>query len=180
MINIIDVKPNDKLKRTNLFSNADKGNRPIDFNDLNRLLECFPGSFIKEGMELMMDKQTNAYISLINCKTVLDIKCKILEQLSREASSSLHFKTEKKNNEYHQKLTDCINDYLGTDFSINEMNDIYCYLGNGINHEKTKEFVLNDYSPSILIDKEINNKDFIDNFIEFGEKCDDFFGGAER
>ena len=28
--------------------------------------------------------------------------------------------------------------------------------------------------------EEINNKDFIDNFIEFGEKCDDFFGGAER
>lgn len=156
MINIIDINPDDKLKRTNLFSNADKGNKSITFDDLNKLLNCFPGAFIVRNMELIVNAKTNAYISLINCKTVLDIKCKVLEQLSREASSSLHFKTEKKNNEYHKKLTDCINDYLGTDFSINEMNDIYCYLGNGINHEKTKEFILNDYSPSILIDKEIN------------------------
>lgn len=28
--------------------------------------------------------------------------------------------------------------------------------------------------------EEINNKDFIDDFIEFGEKCDVFFGGTER
>ncbi len=156
MINIIDVKPNDKLKRTSLFSNADKGNKDITFNDLNELLNSFPGAFIVRNMELIVNAKTNAYISLLNCKTVLDIKCKILERLSREASSSLHFKTEKKNNEYHQKLTAYINDYLGTNFSINEMNDIYCYLGNGINHEKTKEFVLSDYNPSILTDKEMN------------------------
>ena len=140
MINIIDINPDDKLKRTNLFSNADKGNKSITFDDLNKLLNCFPGAFIVRNMELIVNTKTNAYISLLNCKTVLDIKCKILEQLSREASSSLHFTTEKKNNEYHQKLTAYINDYLG----------------NGINHEKTKEFVLNDDSPSILIDKEIN------------------------
>lgn len=156
MINIIDVKQNDKLKRTSLFSNADKGNKDITFNDLNELLNSFPGAFIVRNMELIVNAKTNAYISLLNCKTVLDIKCKILERLSREASSSLHFKTEKKNNEYHQKLTAYINDYLGTNFSINEMNDIYCYLGNGINHEKTKEFVLSDYNPSILTDKEMN------------------------
>ena len=28
--------------------------------------------------------------------------------------------------------------------------------------------------------EEINNKDFIDDFIEFGEKCDAIFGGTER
>ena len=156
MINIIDVKPDNKLKRANLFSNADKGNKNITFNDLSRLLECFPGAVIVRNMELIVNAKTNAYISLLDCKTVLDIKCKILERLSREASSSLHFKTENKNNEYHQKLTVYINDYLGTNFSVNEMNDIYCCLGNGINHEKTKEFVLNDYNLSILIDKEIN------------------------
>lgn len=156
MINIIDVKQNDKLKRTSLFSNADKGNKDITFNDLNELLNSFPGAFIIRNMELIVNAKTNAYIVLLNCKTVLDIKCKILEQLSREASSSLHFKTEKKNNEYHQRLTICINNYLGTNFSVNEMNDIYCYLGNGINHEKTKEFVLSDYNPSILTDKEMN------------------------
>lgn len=156
MINIIDVKPDDKLKRTNLCSDADKGNKDITLNDLNKLLNSFPGAFIVRNMELIVNAKTNAYISLLNCKTVLDIKCKILERLSREASSSLHFTTEKKNNEYHQKLTDCINDYLGTDFSIDEMNDIYCYLGYGMNHEKTKEFILNDYNLSILTDKEIN------------------------
>lgn len=156
MINIIDVKPDDKLNKTNLFSNADKDNKDITFNDLNKLLNSFPGAFIGRNMELIINDKTHAYISLLNCKTVLDIKCKILEILSIEASSSLHFKTEKKNNEYHQKLTAYINDYLGTNFSVNEMNDIYCYLGNGINHEKTKEFILSDYNPSILINKEIN------------------------
>lgn len=141
MINIIDVKPDD---------------RDITFNDLNKLLNSFPGAFIGCNMELIVNAKTNAYISLLNCKTVLDIKCKILEILSREASSSLPFKTEKKNNEYHQKLTAYINDYLGTNFSVNEMNDIYCYLENSSNHEKTKEFILSDYNPSILVDKEIN------------------------
>lgn len=141
MINIIDVKPDD---------------RDITFNDLNKLLSSFPGAFIGRNMELIVNAKTNAYISLLNCKTVLDIKCKILEILSREASSSLPFKTEKKNNEYHQKLTAYINDYLGTNFSVNEMNDIYCYLENSSNHEKTKEFILSDYNPSVLVDKEIN------------------------
>jgi len=141
MINIIDVKPDD---------------RDITFNDLNKLLNSFPGAFIGRNMELIVNAKTNAYISLLNCKTVLDIKCKILEILSREASSSLPFKTEKKNNEYHQKLTAYINDYLGTNFSVNEMNDIYCYLENSSNHEKTKEFILSDYNPSVLVDKEIN------------------------
>lgn len=156
MINIIDVKPDNKLKKTNLFSNTDKGNKDITFNDLNKLLNSFPGAFIGRDMELIINDKTHACISLLNCKTVLDIKCKILEILSGETSSSLHFKTEKKNNEYHQKLTAYINDYLGTNFSVNDMNDIYCYLGNGINHEKTKEFILSDYNPSILVNKEIN------------------------
>ena len=64
MITIIDVKPDDKLERTNLFSNADKGNKSITLDDLNKLLNSFPGAFIVRNMELIVNTKTNAYISL--------------------------------------------------------------------------------------------------------------------
>ena len=43
-----------------------------------------------------------------------------------------------------------INEFLDTDFTKYNMFKIYEYLGNGINHELTKCFVLSGYDMNLL------------------------------
>ena len=43
-----------------------------------------------------------------------------------------------------------VNRYLGTDFSEDDMDLIYTYLGNECNHEKTVRFIKSGYDMEIL------------------------------
>lgn len=48
-----------------------------------KLLECFPGSFINSRDEFIAHPRTNQYFLLNNCEKVEDIEAKVLEWLSR-------------------------------------------------------------------------------------------------
>lgn len=122
---------------------------------IKKLLHCFPNSFINSRYEFIADPRWNHYFQLSNCECPEDVCCKVLEWLSRAASYSVHYTATRKNKKYHKKMQDCINDFLGTNFSETDFETIYTQLGNAIAHEKTIEFVKSGYDLTILAEKDI-------------------------
>lgn len=109
----------------------------------NRLSAAFPLLFVNRQNELIIHPKRNTYFRLDGVETERDLKAKILEWLSREACKSISGKSQA----YHLRG---INSFLGTDFTQEEMYEIYTYLGNAVNHGKTLRFIESGYDLSIL------------------------------
>ena len=75
-----------------------------DIKILERLVNCFEGSFINSRLEFIADKETNLYFILGNCENELDVKCKILEWFSRDAYKSMPYRSNKKNQSCHEEM----------------------------------------------------------------------------
>lgn len=114
------------------------------------LLDLFPNSFINEEQEFIAEPRTNLYFLLSNCNSLLDIKCKILEWFSRDAFKSRPFRSDLQNKEYQDNIREKINEFLGTDFTRDEMMDIYTMLGNNINRKLCIEFIESGYNMKLL------------------------------
>lgn len=115
-----------------------------------RLLQCFRGSFINEHGEFIANDKANSYFILGTCKDELEVKCKILEWLSRDAYKTEPFSNRRKNDEFHHYMLNSINQYLLTEFSLKDMELIYQELGNQVNRERTIAFIASQYQMSIL------------------------------
>lgn len=100
--------------------------------------------FINNENELIVVPNINAYFRLDDVKNELDFKCKIVEWLSYYTSIN-HW-----NRYWSPKMLKFINYMLDTDFNKEEMQLIYCKLGNAINHQLTIKFVKNDYNLEVL------------------------------
>lgn len=122
----------------------------FDLNVAIRLMNCFPGSFINHNGEFIAHEKANEYFSLSTCGDELDVKCKVLEWLSRAASKGEPYRTAKSNLAFQRFMQDGVNRYLETEFSQADFDDIYTHLGNARNHEKTRRFILSGYDMSIL------------------------------
>lgn len=118
--------------------------------EVKKLLSIFPKSFVNRNNEFIAEPKHNQYFILRTCKTVLDVKCKVLEWLSRSASYSVFYEQEWRNEKYHQKMLSCINEYLGTNFTKEQIEIIYSKLGNCVHHEKTIAFIKDGYNFSVL------------------------------
>lgn len=119
-------------------------------NDKNiryRLRNAFPQAFISMNMDLIVYPARNISFMIEDVESEADLIAKILEWLSREASKSLS----RVSQEYH---LNGINQFLGTDFSQEDMIEIYTYLGNEINHGKTMRFIDSGYDLKVLYEKE--------------------------
>ena len=112
----------------------------IDWNIIDRLTRAFPNGFINGQGEFIAHK-TGECFNLRNCETELDVKCKVLEWFSRGAYKTEPYSSKKKNEEFHAFMLKGINTFLGTQFIQADMEYIYTYLGNAINHDKTVEFI---------------------------------------
>lgn len=130
----------------------------MGYNDIpeatTALLMSFPGSFINGRNEFIADKRSNQYFVLRDCRQPKDIDCKILEWLSRSASKGSPYMQEWRNQKYRNRMLDGINAYMSTGFSRDEMLEIYTYLGNACDHEKTIRFIQSDYDFSVLTTKQ--------------------------
>lgn len=113
----------------------------IEWDLIIRLMRCFHGSFINEHGEFIAHRRANAYFILRDCNGEMDIKCKVLEWLSRDASKGQPFNSDHKNDSLHTFLRFGINSFLQTDFDERDMHMIYSYLGNAVNHALTRAFV---------------------------------------
>lgn len=122
----------------------------VDITTTIELLSAFPDSWINDSGEFIAHTKANEYFRLEDCETELDVKCKVLEWLSRGAFKTEPFESTSKNMRFHELMLDGINAYLGTDFTGEDMAVIYQKLGNRVRHYLTVEFVNSGYDMAVL------------------------------
>ena len=122
----------------------------VDSLVTKKLALAFPKSFINTALEFIAHKEANEWFRLEDCENEFDVKCKVLEWLSRGAYKTCPFNSNIKNEKFHNFMLNGINDFLGTDFTESDIEQIYTYLGNCCNHEKTVKFINSGYDMSIL------------------------------
>lgn len=110
----------------------------------------FPGSFINDNEEFIADKKSNQWFILRDCEYPEDVEYKVLEWLSRSACKGQPYSQEWRNRKYRKCMLDGINDFMDTNFTEDEMMEIYTYLGNACNHQKTIAFVKSGYDMKVL------------------------------
>ena len=122
----------------------------VDWNIVQKLMNCFPKSFINGHGEFIAHDRANEYFILHNCETELDVKCKVLEWFSRGAFKTEPYRAKKSNDAFHEFMLAGINQFLQTKFTLDDMCIIYTYLGNACNHNKTIRFIESGYDLAIL------------------------------
>ncbi|MDF2510447.1 MAG: hypothetical protein K0S04_313 [Herbinix sp.] len=115
-----------------------------------KLIQAFPESFINDSGEFIAHEKANEYFILDNCKDEEEVKCKVLERLSRGAFKTEPFESMRKNDGFHRFMLDGINEFLGTAFSSDNIEIIYTYLGNNVNRKKCLEFIRSGYDMNLL------------------------------
>ena len=122
----------------------------VDSTVTKKLAVAFPKSFINTALEFIAHKEANQYFRLEDCNSEFDVKCKVLEWLSRGAYKTCPFYTNLKNERLHNFMLNGINDFLGTDFTTKDIAIIYQKLGNRVRHSLTEEFVNSGYDMTVL------------------------------
>lgn len=122
----------------------------VSWGIIQRLMFCFPQSFVNSQGELIVHREANQYFILHVCETETDVKCKLLEWLSRGAHKTSPFPSERKNRKMQDFILNGINQFLGTNFTRDDMDLIYTYLGNACNHDLTVKFVGSGYDMALL------------------------------
>ena len=119
---------------------------------LNDLFGAFPDAIMNRNLEFVAcpNRRVNSYFRLDNCENRMDARCKVLEYLSREAYKSQHYNVDWRNREVHDYHLKGINIFLGTNFTKEDIEIIYTYLGNGVNRQKTLAFIYSGYNLAVL------------------------------
>lgn len=115
-----------------------------------RLMRAFPNSFLNHNLEFIAHRYSNTYFSLKDCADELDVKCKVLEWLSRAAYKAQPYSTTASNRKLHTFMRDGINEFLRTSFTEEDMALIYQRLGNRVRHDLTVAFVESGYDMKLL------------------------------
>lgn len=141
----------------NGISRNDKGISEDLVNCRNDLLNAFLESFIDDYDEFIAFHESEEgkhevryFLSMQNCKSSFDIKCKLLEWFSRPAYKSTPFHHDENNERLHKFMLNGINTFLHTNFTKQDMAEIYQKLGNGVRHSKTIQFVESGYDLEVL------------------------------
>jgi hypothetical protein len=116
-------------------------------SDIKKLIErtknLFPKSFINDRNEFILDPKNNIYFTLEDVQSELDFKCKLIAWLSRPSCKGV--------SEYWQRNTlKNFNEFLGTNFTKEEMSQIYTFLGNDVNRSLCVKFIESNYDLSLL------------------------------
>lgn len=122
----------------------------VDITVLKKLEKAFPNGFVNLDGEFIANKRTNLYFNLFSCETETDVKCKILEWFSRDAFKTMPYHSDYHNRKYHEWVLKGINVFFDRLFTEQDMEDIYCVLGNGINHNLAVKFVESGYDMALL------------------------------
>ena len=130
-------------------------------DEIFEVMKHFNESYINRCGELIISDRGNVYYTATNCKNKEDIICKLLEWCSRPIAKGTPYSTNKRNNEWRNSLLCGYNNYLGTNFTQDDMYWIYDKLGNAINHELTLEFIHSGFDLSLVRpqESEVNYED---------------------
>ena len=136
-----------KLSKTK--ENCNNNLQMIENNEVRREIErlssIFKGSFINDNKDFIAVLKyrggfANEYFHIPLCHNALEVKCKVLEQLSR-ACYKTSIGSDRIDNEFHQYMRNCVNQYLGTQFTEQDFNTIYTCLGNEAHRDLTIAFI---------------------------------------
>lgn len=117
---------------------------------VRKALTILPNSFINHNNEIILIPKFNVYTLLDDVETDEDFYIKLCEWFSRSCCCSIVYSQNKRLQKYYQENTEAFNFICGTDFTISQMDLIYQYLGNGINHTLAKEFVKSNFDLSVI------------------------------
>ena len=119
---------------------------------LKKLFFAFPNGLINHNLEFIAHPhhRVNSFFCLEDCETEEDVAAKVLEWLSRESYKSQHFNSDRRNKQIHEYHLEGINAFCGTLFDEDDIDVIYTYLGNRVNHQKTLEFIRSGYDLAVL------------------------------
>lgn len=118
---------------------------------LEDLFTAFPEAVLNHNMEFIAFPRANTYFILKDCNTYEDVMAKILEWLSRAAYKTEPFRAKCANQKFHEYHLRGINDFCGTSFIEDDMDEIYTYLGNAIDHKKTVAFIDSGFDMRVLM-----------------------------
>lgn len=132
----------------------------VDGSILGRLYAAFPRAILNTHGDFVADPRSavNSWFILADCETEEAVTAKLLEWLSRDAFKSLHFNSLAANRRVWEYHRNGINAFCHTNFSAEDMEEIYTYLGNCCNHGKTLAFIRSGYDMTILSRKENFNE----------------------
>lgn len=114
-----------------------------------KIMKCFPGSYINGLGEFIASDLGNEYFNIMKCHDELEIKCKVIEWFSRAAFKDAP-STPRKNKQLHEFMLTGINAYLGTSFTEEDMEKIYCPIGNECNRGLCIKFIESGYDMRLL------------------------------
>lgn len=119
-------------------------------DEIFNVMRCFSGSYINQYGELIISGRGNVYFTATNCKTKEDVACKLLEWCSRPIAKGEPYSRENRNIEWRNSLLCSFNNYLGTNFTQEDMYWIYDKLGNAVNHDLTLDFIHSNFDLSLV------------------------------
>ena len=116
-------------------------------SELNKLLNCFPDSYINHNLEVILIPKTNTYFSLVGCGTKRDIIAKVLMWCTRDIAKANPYNQHKRNIMFYVENKERLEKYLGKNINVGV---VYHHLGNGINKELTYQFIDSDFDMNLL------------------------------
>lgn len=117
------------------------------YEELRKLLNCFPDAFINRQLEFILIPKTNTYFHLEGCLTKEDVISKVLMWCTRDIAKAAPYVQAKRNIDFYVSNKERLEEYLGTSVNVDV---IYHCLGNGINAKLTKEFINSGFSMNLL------------------------------
>lgn len=115
--------------------------------ELQKLLNCFPGSYVNRNLEVILIPKTNTYFSLVGCGTKRDIIAKVLMWCTRDIAKVRPYQQHKRNIAFYIDNRDRLRKYLGSNIDVDV---VYHRLGNGINKELTHRFIESGFDMNLL------------------------------
>ena len=108
-----------------------------------KIRAAFPAAFVNMHNELILIPKANTYIMLNQVRDERDFKAAVLEDCFQNAFKGCSRKLQ-------DEHLDGINKLLDTKFTKADMELIYTYLGNGIQHDLCLRFVASGYDLEII------------------------------
>lgn len=117
------------------------------YEELKKLINCFPDAYINRQLEFVLIPKTNTYFHLEGCLTREDVISKVLMWCTRDIANAAPYVQTKRNIDFYVRNKERLEKYLGASVNVDV---IYQCLGNGINSTLTKEFINSVFSMNRL------------------------------
>lgn len=99
----------------------------ISWDIVTKLMNCFPNSVINHNAEFIAHIRSNTYFGLKDCENETDVKCKVLEWLSRPAHKAEPYSTKRSNDGFHRFILSGVNTGYEMKLFLKKMKQIGLY-----------------------------------------------------